>query len=89
MWEIQAQHGGVHSREGVQPEEPEDHPSVGSADQRIASVRKVAEEGETDGAPNQEPASAEGVHLQGGRRVPRVSGYFPISMWQHSKQNCI
>lgn len=84
VWEIQAQHGGVHSREGVQPEKPEDHPSAGSADQRIASVRKVAKEGETDGAPDQESVSAEGVHLQSGRRVSRVSGYFPILMWQHT-----
>lgn len=73
MRPLSPQHGGVHPGEGVQPEEPAHHPPVGPADVGPAAVWPESEEGPPDGAPDPEPAGAEGVHLPGGGRVPRVS----------------
>lgn len=73
MWQVPSQHGGVHSGEGVPPEEPAHDPPSGPADEWTAVVRTDPEEGEADGTPDPEPTSAERIHLSSGGRVPRVS----------------
>ena len=73
LWEIQAQHCGLHSCKGIQSEEPPDHPPPGQADLRLADVWEEPQEGQGDGAADQEQTSSEGVRVSGGGRVPRVS----------------
>lgn len=63
MRKVQAQHRGVYTCQRIQPEESEDDPPAGSVDQRIVVVREVTEEGEADGAPDQEPPGVQGVRL--------------------------
>lgn len=50
--QIPAQHGRLHPRQGVQPEELEDDTQARPTDQRYPPLRQNAEEGEADGAPN-------------------------------------
>ena len=41
MRPLQTQHSSVHPRQGIQPEEPEDHPQAGQAHLRPPHVRQV------------------------------------------------
>ena len=75
LWEISAQHCGLHSSQGIQSQEPPDHPQTGQADLRPPDVREEPQEGEGDGAADQEQAGAEGVRVSSGGGVPRVSPY--------------
>ena len=73
LWEIQAQHCGLHSCKGIQFEEPPDHPPLGQADLRPADVWQEPQEGPGDGAADPEQTRAEGIRLSSGWRVSRVS----------------
>lgn len=79
---IQAQHRSIHPGQGVQPEKSQDDTSVGQIDQRSAVVRQIAEEGQTDGASDQEQACVQGVRVQSGRGISRVSKYVLFFMVQ-------
>ena len=67
------QHGRLHPGQGVQPPQLENHPPLGQAHVRAAHVWPQPPEGQGHGAADQEPPSAQGVHLQGRGRVPGVS----------------
>ena len=73
LWEIQAQHCGLHSCQGIQSEEPPDHPQTGQAHLGPAHVREEPQEGAGDGATDPEQTRVEGVRLSSGWRVSRVS----------------
>ena len=69
LWEISAQHCGLHSSQGIQSQEPPDHPQAGQADLRPPDVREEPQEGEGDGAADQEQTRVEGIRLSSGWRV--------------------
>ena len=73
LWEIQAQHCGLHSGQGIQSEEPPDHPQAGQAHLGSPHVREEPQEGAGDGATDPEQTRVEGVRLSSGWRVSRVS----------------
>ena len=73
LWEISAQHCGLHSRQGVQSEEPPDHPQAGQADLGSPHVREEPQEGAGDGATDPKQTRVEGIRLSSGWRVSRVS----------------
>ena len=58
---------------GIQSEEPAHDPPAGPADLGAADVRAEPPEGAGDGAADPQPRRHEGVRLQGGGGVPRVS----------------
>ena len=73
LWQIQAQHGGLHSCQGIQSEEPPDHPQAGQADLGSAHVREEPQEGAGDGATDPKQTRVEGIRMSSGWRVSRVS----------------
>ena len=79
LWEIQAQHCGLHSCQGIQSEEPAHDPPAGPADLGAADVRAEPPQGAGDGAADPQPRRHEGVRLQGGGGVPRVSVTISVS----------
>ena len=58
---------------GIQSEEPAHDPPAGPADLGAADVRAEPPQGAGDGAADPQPRRHEGVRLQGGGGVPRVS----------------
>ena len=63
LWQIQAQHGGLHSCQGIQSEEPADHPQTGQAHLGSPHVREEPQEGAGDGATDPEQTRPQGIRL--------------------------
>ena len=71
--QIPSQHCGLHPGQGIQSEEPPDHPQAGQAHLGSPHVREEPQEGAGDGAADPQQARSEGVRLSSGWRVSRVS----------------
>ena len=62
---LQTQHGRVHLGQGARTQEPAHHPQIGQAHVRPVAVREEPQEGQRDGAADQDASGPEGVRLPG------------------------
>ena len=71
--QIPAQHRRFHPGQGARPQDLANHSQTRSPHLRSSSLRPEPEEGEGDGAADQDAAGSKGVRLQGRRTIPGVS----------------
>lgn len=72
---VPAQHGGLHPRQGAQPTEFEDNPSVRQADVRFTHVWSDSRAGPSNGAADPNAPRLQGIRVPCGGRVPKVVLY--------------